>query len=394
MKTTAFFVLALLLFADTALAEYRGRPRGVEEPCRVERGLIILTEFPDIRHTIKREYAQRRFFRELNEYVREMSYGKVCIKGDVTEKWITLSDPVEKYRISSRNLEVDKDRVRKLIDDALRAVDKDVDFSKYSFVAIFLGAKLQEYGMIGLCGYPGMLGWSSDDVIRTSGGQTVRGGVAIYSFQAHLGTLFHDIAHILGGLKDGHRLVPCLYDHDLQARHGDMRETFVDATINMGFWDPMSCHYYKWDMPPPGVSSWTKLRLGWMDSHKVKVVNPREKTEVILSPLEDIEGKTLVIKIQLTESTYYLIENRQPRGHDKNLPDSGVLIMFGDDRIKECRKGRSPVKLINADPSQKHLEGAAFDVGETAEFTDKEHGLKIRIVSREGDSYKIEIGPH
>jgi hypothetical protein len=49
-------------------------------------------------------------------------------------------------------------------------------------------------------------------------------------------------------------MVPCLYDHDLQAKPGLMRKTFIDATINMGFWDPMSCHFYKRNLPPPGIS--------------------------------------------------------------------------------------------------------------------------------------------
>ena len=67
--------------------------------------------------------------------------------------------------------------------------------------------------------------------------------------------------------------------------------------------------------------------------------------------------------------------------------------MPADDRVRECRKGRSPVKLINADPSMEHLGGTAFDVGKKSEFIGMEHGLKLRIMSREGDSYKIEIGP-
>ena len=67
--------------------------------------------------------------------------------------------------------------------------------------------------------------------------------------------------------------------------------------------------------------------------------------------------------------------------------------MPADDRVRECRKGRSPVKLIRADLSMEHLEGAAFDVGKKSDFIDSEHGLKIRIMSREGDSYRIEIGP-
>ena len=74
MKIVAVFIFSLLLFADTASAEYRGISREIEETCRVERGLIILAEFRDIRHTIRREDAQRIFFHELNEYVKQMSY--------------------------------------------------------------------------------------------------------------------------------------------------------------------------------------------------------------------------------------------------------------------------------------------------------------------------------
>lgn len=51
--------------------------------------------------------------------------------------------------------------------------------------------------MVGLCGYPGMLGWSADTaqkVLKTKKGQVVNGGVAIFTNQAHLGTLFHDTA--------------------------------------------------------------------------------------------------------------------------------------------------------------------------------------------------------
>ena len=57
-------------------------------------GLIARAEFPNIKHNIKRECAQKRFFRGLNEYVQEMFYAKVCIKGDVPEKRITLPEPL------------------------------------------------------------------------------------------------------------------------------------------------------------------------------------------------------------------------------------------------------------------------------------------------------------
>jgi immune inhibitor A len=377
-------------FAEATKKRFRTTP--VATPTGdVEKGIILLIEFPDVKHDVTRNFVTERFFDRLNRYVQEMSYGKVSIGGQATEKWYRMPDSVSQYRISSRNLEVDKSRVRKLIDDALNAVDHNIDFSQYSFTAIFMGAKLTDYGMIGLCGYPGMLGWGSDAVLKTKSGQVVKGGVAIFGYQAHLGTLFHDVAHILGGVRDGKRMVPCLYDHDLQAKPGDMRQTFIDSTIHMGFWDPMSCHFYKRDMPPPGISSWTRMRLNWMDPSRVKVAKPGEKTEILLGPLEDKNSEIRVIKVPISETTYYLLENRQPIGFDKNLPGSGVLIMFADDSIPECRHGRAPVKLIDADPKVPHLEGAAFDIGKKDSFDDEKNGIRIRLLKKTGDAYKILI---
>ncbi len=359
----------------------------------VEKGIIILVEFPDVQHNVNRDFVQKRFSRHLNDYVKEMSYNKVSLKIDVTKKWYTLPYSVSQYSISSRNLEVDKSRVKKIIDDALNAVDRDVDFSQYSFTAIVMGAKVTEYGMIGLCGYPGMLGWGTEDVLKTKSGRLVKGGVAIFSFQAHLGTLFHDIAHILGGVKGGKRMVPCLYDHDLQAKPGSMRETFVDATINMGFWDPMSCHYFKRELPPPGISSWTKMRLNWIQPSKIKVIKKDEKAEFILGPLEDGSSEILAVKILISDDTYYLIENRQPLGYDKNMPGSGVLILYADDRIAECRYGKAPVKLMDADSSVPHLEGAAFDIGKRTSFQDEMNRIRIDLKEKIGNSYRILVSP-
>jgi len=80
---------------------------------------------------------------------------------------------------------------------------------------------------------------------------------------------------------------------------------------------------------------------------KVRVVDPKKVSEIVLGPLEDGSSETLVIKIPLTESKFYLVENRQPIGSfDPYLPGKGVLIMYADDSIEECRYGKSPVKLM------------------------------------------------
>lgn len=393
-STVLLLTLFLIFVNHTAsLAGGSQNSPGILAGDAIKRGLVILVQFPDVRHEVSRELVQTRFAGHLNSYVKEMSYGTVSLSIDVTQKWYAMPNPISQYKISSRNLEVDKSRVVQLIDDALDAVAKDVDLAQYSFIAIMMGAKVAEYGMVGLCGYPGMLGWSTEDIFKTKSGELVRGGVAIFSSQAHLGTLFHDVAHILGGVQGGKRMVPCLYDHDLQAKPGPMRETFAEAIINLGYWDPMSCHFYRRELPPPGISSWTKLRLGWLDQAKVKVVMPGQKAEVVLGPLGNDSSETLAVKIPLSGASYYLIENRQPIGFDKNLPGSGVLVMYADDTVSECRRGRAPVRLMNADPATPYLEGAAFDVGAKASFQDKKRNIHIRVLEKVSGSYRISIGP-
>jgi M6 family metalloprotease-like protein len=376
------FLLPFLLGAPRASA--------AAEPT-VVRGLVVLVRFPDVQAAPERMMVVRRFNRQLDDYVRQMSYGRVSLVTDVRERWYEMPRPVTQYRISSRNLEVDHSRIRALIDDALAGVGGDIDLSRYSFVAILMAAGLRDYGMIGLCGYPGMLGWRDEDALRTKDGRTVRGGVAIFTYQAHLGTLFHDVAHVLGGVRDGRRMVPCLYDHDLQAKPGPLRETFEGSIVNMGFWDPMSCHYWRRDAPPPGISSWTKLRLGWLDDSRVAVVRNGEEAEVLLGPLQDASATTVAIRVPISPTRYYLIENRQPIGYDQNLPGSGVLILSADDDIAECRHGRAPVKLVDARPSVPRLEGAAFDAGEKNVFRDAANQVSVRIEEQVGGSYRVRV---
>lgn len=364
---------------------------GAPPPERTIRGLVVLAQFPDVRHTVRPAYARRRFFEELSAYVGEMSGGTVRLTGDVTKGWVTLPRPVAEYRISPRNLEVDRSRIQKLIRDALDLVDAEHDVSARDFTALFLGARREEYGMIGLCGFPGMLGWADRDVLKTRGGRTVGGGVAIFSYQAHLGTLFHDVAHVVGGVKDGKRNVPCLYDHDLQARPGPLRETFLGAIVNMGFWDPMSCHYVKWETGPPGISSWTRLRLGWLGPDRVKVVAAGAVEEVLLRPLGDRGPGIQVVRVPLGETTYLLLENRQPAGFDANLPGSGVLVLRADDSVAECRHGKSPVKLVDADPSRPNLTGAAFDASGKSRWEDAASGVRVEVLEKTGSSFRVRV---
>ena len=90
----------------------------------------------------------------------------------------------------------------------------------------------------------------------------------------------------------------------------------------MGPWDVMSAHFVDKKGPPPGLSSFTKIRLGWISSRQVVQVRPGETRKVTLWPLAE-KGKVLAVKIPLPGDEYYLVENRQPIKYDRALPDSG-----------------------------------------------------------------------
>ena len=125
--------------------------------------------------------------------------------------------------------------------------------------------------------------------------------------------------------------------------------------------------------------------------HQYVVVNKGKSSRITLGPLEDGKSQTLAIKIPLTNSTYYLIENRQPFGFDQNLPGSGILIMYADDSIAECRHGRGPVSLINADSNIPYLQGAAFDFGKNELFIDDKNGVRIKLVKKDGYAYEMFV---
>jgi M6 family metalloprotease-like protein len=388
-KNQLFFLLAsiLVFLMTTPLQGYYVSQKAIGE----QKILVIMTKFPDIDPSLSVEMMQDKYFDKLNRYLKAISYGKTWVTGKMTD-WYTLPRTVGNYRLSQHNLKVEKERVMRLISDTINLADRDEDFSQYSMIFISLGAKLQDYGMMGLCGYPGMLGWHNQLPLKTKKrGQRIPGGVAIYCEQAHVGIVFHDMAHIMGGVQKGKRVLPCLYDHDLQSQSGSFRNHFQFYLINVGFFDPMSCHYYDLKKGPPGVCGWTKLRLNWIGPNKVAEVPRGRRKTISLGPLSRGQSEVMIVKLPIDDNTYYLIENRQAIGPDRNLPSHGVLIYNCDDRIPECRQGKSPIKLVNANPTVPHLKGAPFDFKGKSVYTDQKQAISVKIVGKQGEKYRISV---
>jgi len=157
----------------------------------------------------------------------------------------------------------------------------------------------------------------------------------------------------------------------------------------MGTWDVMSSHYVDIHSPPPGLSSFTKIRLGWISPEQAVLVRPGETKGALLSPLSR-GGDTLAIKIPLDRGRYYLVENRQPIGCDRIQPDSGILILKVDPWAQE---GAGTARIMDADPASPNFSHATFrlDREKRRLFIDEDNGVAILPLWSHGEKQGLLV---
>ncbi len=385
LQDATFFIFLLLLFGcqevqlrpveeDNFLGPQSDQAKGEQYV------LMVAVQFPDVQPTISLEQLRKKVIGELNQYLNEQSYGLTWMKVDF-RGWIKLPSPLAAYKISPYNFKVDRTRVRKLFEDTMTALEKEVDFSPYQHVLIIPGAVTQPgkgYGMMCYCANPGMLSGARGNLryitLKSKEGKEFEDGIFVGTENAHLGMFAHDFFHALGGLYGERRMVPCLYDFNLQSDASRIPSPEHHA-IYMGPWDIMSEHFVKREEPPPGISSFTKIRLGWISPGQVRLVNPGETASAFLVPLAK-KGDSLAVKIPLKGGEYYLVENRQPIGFDRFLPDSGILILKVN---PEAEEGSGTVKIMDADPKSPHFAHATYKLLQNKRniFMDQENNLAI-----------------
>ena len=178
------------------------------------RVLAVAVRFPDASPSFDLNNIRRRAVDNLDQYVREQSYGQAWLKADF-RGWVDLPDPLSQYKVSPHNFKVDRTRVRKLIEDTLTGLGSDVDFSRYKHMLIIPGVRTmpgEGYGMLCYCANPGMLtgvkGKLAYATVRSRNGKEFSGGIFVGAENAHLGMFAHDFFHALGGIEGGKRRVP------------------------------------------------------------------------------------------------------------------------------------------------------------------------------------------
>jgi M6 family metalloprotease-like protein len=274
--------------------------------------MVLAVDFTDTPSNRTLDYLNQLFLQRLRTYISEISYGKVTIEGKVAGIF-HLSKPMTSYGADNGMIDGDAGvglRTSQLVDDALAAADPTVDFSNYQYIVIVHAGEGQE---------------SDPKITDNIWSVTYLGGVWFRtqhkSFDKAaivperegqgadvLGVVAHEFLHLLG--------LPDLYN-----THGTNQG---DA----GRWDVMARGL--WNGNPPGSgpahpTAWSKIRLGWIEQDQVAQVGSGDSSTDYLGPIEQPQKNMKAVKVQLSESKYYLIEFRS-RAYDPNLPDQGVLI--------------------------------------------------------------------
>ena len=384
--------LLVLLLAWTLLphADLAPAMAGVAAPVNIagpQRLLIVAVRFPGIRPTFDLAEVRAKVDR-VKRYVEESAYGKMRLETDMVG-WHELAAPLGEYAVSPYNFKVDRTRVRRLLADALSAASRQTDLEKYRVVWIVVGVRTtpgEGYGMIAYAANPGMLsgvrfGKVRMETVELPGGRPFSGAAIVSADNAHMGHAAHDLLHALGGVQDGQRVVPDLYDYDRQSDPGILHDSPAPFAIHAGPWDIMSQHFIARDKAPPPPSSFTRLQLGWIDAGQVIMVARGDTREITLRPLAS-GGSPLVVKVALAPQRFLLVENRQKIRGDAILPASGMLV-FEVDLTRE--EGSAIVKVASANPGPNERDRAPFVPGAGARryYHNEEAGVVIAPLAME-----------
>jgi immune inhibitor A len=289
--------------------------------------------------------------RSFTDFYLENSYGKLKVEGGVYG-WYRMPRLYSDYVGTGYGMQNTTPNAQTMVIDALYAADPDIDFSAYEnpntgvLDAVFVvhaGTGAEEGGDTHSL-------WSHRSTInafQSNEGTIIRSYFVApeeeFGHISYVGVYCHEFGHIIG--------LPDLYD-------------VSDASYpGVGAWSLMATGSWngngRW---PAHLDAWSKYDRGFGKT----VVLDGSKTDAVLgASVTD----TLRYKIILSGSEYFMVENRQQTGFDKNLPASGLLIMHIDDNFtgsNNIRRGHYRIAVEQAD-GQNDLEanrneGDAYDV--------------------------------
>ncbi|UTW11519.1 M6 family metalloprotease domain-containing protein [Marinobacterium rhizophilum] len=339
--------------------------------------LFIMVEFSDEACSYTDAQMQNNLFGggatgpgDLDDYFREISYGKLNMVGTVAGGGACYTLPNTKDYYD----EEDMDRDEELIKDAVDLADIDVDFSQFDndgdgkvdvIGIIFAGGAAHDGCDADADGdlWPHSSGLGSDyatsdgvDVNRFIIQSEITYGISdfVCDEMQTIGLFAHEFGHSLG--------IPDLYDTD-------------DSSPGINKWSAMASQYISTvnlSDTPPHYDAWSKSYEGW--------TTPADMTgfsgEVVLGQASDTDDVIRLLDnpdgVEIGGSgEYFLLENRQNSGFDIGLSGCGILIWHIDEaRTNNKLEGHDAVnhRLVDLEQAdglaELDMDGKSSDAGD------------------------------
>ena len=298
-----------------------------------KKGLIILVEFSDKsfmetnnkdlynRIANEKNFKHGDFIGSVSDYFYAQSYSTFELSFDI-------AGPVKLSKKQSYYGQNDSDgndmHPGEMVIEALKAIKDTTDFAQYDWdgdkevdqvYIIYAGRGEADGG-------PGNVIWPHEYTLTEEGmseagikPQTFNGiTVDTYacsneidenSQTAGIGNICHEFSHCLG--------YPDMYDTEYQ-------------NSGMGYWDLMDAGAYNGNgFCPPEYTSYERWVAGWKEPIELK-------NDTVITNMKAISenGDCFIMRNDNCDTEYYLLENRQFTGWDKELPGSGLLILHVD----------------------------------------------------------------
>jgi M6 family metalloprotease-like protein len=296
----------------------------------------------------------------MKEYYQEISYGQLTVDGTV-HPWQQLPSNDAFYEGGCNGL-CGAAKINEFLRQTLDLNDAAIDFAQHDndgpdgvpnsgdddgfvdFVAFVHAETGGECGTSNIWSHRWVLsGWGSGDYTtndaRSGGGNIKVDDYVIMPALAcgggnmiEIGVFAHEFGHAFG--------LPDLYDTD--PNNGDSEGIGNWCLMAGGGWGGDSSSPER----PTHMSAWAKEFLGW--------VNPTDVTaDLTPATLSDAEDNAEAFKIPISATEYYLVENRQKKKFDQNLPGAGLVIY----RINETVVNSGLTNnQVNADENNKGVD--------------------------------------
>ena len=319
--------------------------------------LFLLVDFEDKPHSQSPERFKKLLFshgntnydeKSLNEYYNEVSYGQVNIIGHVSD-WMRMPKPYSYYVNGYDGRGYYPRNAQRMVEDAVNLAKQQggIDWDRFDVNG---DGMIDALSVIHASRGAEQTGPGSGNIWSHKWNMTLKIPLTsithAFSYQtvpedARLGVIAHEIGHLIFGWPD-------LYDAEPNG---------IRKTEGLGSWCLMAAGSWNNRGNTPGFPcGWCRHVQGWTNS-----INIDKLQHLIVRNAEENQDVYRLWTGGQNSQEYFMLENRQKVGFDKNLPGDGILIYHIDELMpNNYDEDHLAVGLMQADGRRDLQETGGF----------------------------------